>query len=230
MAAEVVVVMLLLIVMVVSVQFSSVQSLSHVRLFATPWTTALQASLSITSSWSSLKLMSMVSVMPSNHLILCCPLLLLPSVFPRIGVFSSELIPCIRWPNYWSFSFNISPTNEQSGLISFGMDWLDLLAIQGTLKSLLQHHSSEASILQCSASFIIQLSHPYMTTGKAIAFTRQTFVGKVMSLLFNMLSRLLITFLPSNKHLLISWLQSPSAVILKPPKINCFLCFSIYFP
>jgi len=157
--------------------------------------------------------------MPSNHLILCCPLLL-PSIFPCITVFSNESALCIRWPKYWSFSFNISPTNEHPGLISFRMDWLDLLAVQGTLKSLLQHHSSKATILQCSAFFIVQLSHPYMTTGKTIALTRRTFVDKVMSLLFNMLSRLVITFLPRSKRLLISWLQSPSAVILEPKKIK----------
>uniref|UniRef100_A0AC11CYS3 Uncharacterized protein n=1 Tax=Ovis aries TaxID=9940 RepID=A0AC11CYS3_SHEEP len=159
------------------------------------------------------------SVMPSNHLILCRPLLL-PSVFPSIRVFSNELDLCIRWPKYWSFSFNISPSNEHPGLISFRVDWLDILAVQGTLKSLLQHHSSKASILQCSAFFIVQLSHPYMTTGKTIALIRWTFVDKVMSLLFNMLSRLVITFLPKSKCLLISWLQSPSAVILEPPKIK----------
>ena len=158
--------------------------------------------------------------MPSNHLILCRPLLLLPSIFPSIRVFSNELALRIRWPKYWSFSFNISPSNEHPGLIFFRMDWLDLLAVQGTLRSLLQHHNSKASILLCSAFFIIQLSHPYMTTGKTIALTRQTFVGKVMSLLFNMLSRLVIIFLPKSQRLLISWLQSPSAVILEPPKIK----------
>ena len=172
----------------------------------TPRTAAHQASLSITNSWSLPKLMSIESVMPSNHLILCCPLLLLPSIFPSITVFSNESALCIRWPKYWSFSFNISPSNEHSGLISFRMDWLDLLAVQGTLKSLLQHHSSKASVLWCSAFFTVQLSHPYMTTGKTIALTRQTFVVKVMSLLFNMLSRLVITFLPRSKCLLISWL------------------------
>ena len=156
--------------------------------------------------------------MPSNHLILCHPLLLLPSIFPSIRVFSKESALRMRWPKYWSFSFNISPSSEHPGLISFRMGWLDLLAVQGTLKSLLQHHSSKASILQCSAFFIVQLSHPYLTTGKTIALTRQTFVGKVMSLLLNMLSRLVITFLPRSKHLLISWLQSPSAVILEPQK------------
>ena len=168
----------------------AVQSLSHVWLFGTPWTTVLQASLSFTISWSLLKLMSMESVMPSNHLILCRPLLLLPSIFPRIKVFSNESALCISWLKYWSFIFSISPSNEYSGLISFRMDWLDLLAAQGTLKSLLQHHSSKASILQPSAFFIVQLSHPYMTIGKTIALTRWTFVGKVMSLPFNMLSRL----------------------------------------
>ena len=159
-------------------------------------------------------------VMPSNRLILCHPLLLLPSVFPSIRVFSNESVLCITWPKYWSFSFSINPSNEHSGLISFRMVWLDLLAVQGTLKSLLQHHSSKASILWCSAFFRVQLSHPYTTTGKTIALTRRTFVGKVMSLHFNMLSSLVITFLPRSKHLLISWLQSPSAVILEPPKVK----------
>ena len=158
--------------------------------------------------------------MPSNHLILGCPLLLLPSIFLSITVFSNESALHIRWPKYWSFSFNISPSNEHPGLISFRMDWLDPLAVQGTLKSLLQHHSSKVSILRCSASFTVQLSHPYMTTGKTIAWTRQTFVDKVMSLLFNMLSRLVITFLPRSKCLLISWLQSPSTVMLEPKKIK----------
>ena len=166
------------------------------------------------------QLMSNKSVMPSNHLILCHPLLLLPSIFPSIRVFSNESALCIRWPKYWSFSFNISPFNEHPGLISFRMDWLDYLAAQGTLKSLLQQHSSKAPILWRSAFFIVQLSHPYMTTGKTITLTRRTFVGKVMSLLFNMLSRLVITFLPGSKRLLISWWQSPSAVILEPPKIT----------
>ena len=173
--------------------FSSVQSLSCVRLFETPWTTACQASLSITNSQSSPKPMSIESVMPSDHLILCRPLLLLPSIFPSIRVFSNESALRISWPKYWSFSFNVSPSNEHPGLISFRMDWLDLLAVQGTRKSLLQHHSSKASILRHSAFFIVQLSHPYMTTGKTIALTRWTFVGKIMSLLFNMLSRLVIT-------------------------------------
>ena len=186
-------------------QFSSVQSLSHFRLFATPWTAARQTFLSITNSRSLPKLMSIESVMPSNHLILCRPLLLLPSIFPSIRVFSNESAFRIRWPKYWSFSFNISPSNELPGLISFRMDWLNLLAVQGTLKSLLQHHSSKASILQCSAFFIVQLSHPYLTTGKTIALTRQTFVGKVMSLLFNMLSRLVVTFLPRTKCLGFVW-------------------------
>ena len=158
--------------------------------------------------------------MPSNHLSLCCPLLLLPSIFPSIRVFSSHesVVLHIRWPKYYSFSFSISPSSEYSGLISFRMDWLDLLTVQGTLKSLLQHHSSKASILQCSPFFIVQLSHPYMTTGKTIALTRQTSVGKVMSPLFNMLSRMVITYLLRSKHLLISWLQSPSAVILETKK------------
>ena len=160
--------------------------------------------------------------MPSNHLIVCRPLLLPLSIFPSIGVFSNESALHIRWPNYWSISFNISPSNQHSGLISFRMDWLDLLAVQGTLNSLLQHHSSKALILQHSTFFIVRLSHPYMTTGKIIALTRQTFVGKVMSLLFNMLSRLVITFLPRSKRLFISWLQSLSAVILEPPKIKSF--------
>ena len=159
--------------------FSSVQLLSRVRLFVTPWTAAHQASLSIANSWSLLKLMSMESVMPSNHLILCYPLFLPPAIFPSIRVFSNESVLCIRWPKYWSFSFSISPSNEHSELISFRMDWLDLLAVQGTLKSLLQHHSSKASILQHSTFFIVQLSHPYMTTGKTIALTRRTFVGNV---------------------------------------------------
>ena len=156
--------------------------------------------------------------MPSSHLILCHPHLLLPSIFPNIRVFSNESAFCIRWPKHWSFSFNISPSKEHPGLISFRMDWLDLLAVQGTLKSLLQHHSSKASILRCSAFFTVQLSHPYMTTGKTIALPRQTFVDKVMFLLFNMLSKFVIAFLPRSKRLLISWLQSPSAVILEPPK------------
>ena len=199
---------------------SSVQSLSYVQLFATPWTAARQASLSITNSRSLLELMSLESVMPSNHLILCHLLLLPLSIFPSIRVFSNESVLHIRWSKYWSFNFNNSPSNEYSELIYFRMDWLDLLAVQGTLKSIFYHHNSKASILQCSAFFIVQLSHLYITIGKTIALTRPTFVSKVMSLLFNMLSRLVITFLPRNKHLLILWLQSPSAVILEPPKIK----------
>ena len=167
--------------------------------------------------------MSIESVMPFNHLILCHPLLLLPSIFPSIRVFPNESVLCIKWPKYWSFSFNISPSNEHPGLISFRMDWLDLLAVQGTLKSLPQHHSLKASILQPSAFFIVQLWHPYMTTGKTIALTRWTFLGKVMSLLFNMLSRLVITFLPRSKHFLISWLQSPSSAIYK-----CYIYIYVY--
>ena len=165
--------------------------------------------------------------MPSSHLILCHPLLLLPPIPPSIRVFSNESTLRIRWPNYWSFKFSISPSDEHPGLISLRMDWLDLLAVQGTLKSLLQHHSSKASILQCSAFFTVQLSHAYMTTGKTTALTRWTFVGKVMSLLFNMLSSLVITFLPRSKPLLISWLQSPSAVILEPPKIKSDTVFTV---
>ena len=212
-------------------RISSVQSLSHVQLFATPWTTARQASLSITNSQSLLKLMSIKLVMPSNHLILCLPVLLLPSIFPSIRVFSNESV-LIRWPKYWSFSFSISPSNEYPGLISFRMDWLDLLAVQGTLKSLLQHHSSKASVLLHLGFFMVKVSHPYMTTGKTIALTRRTFIGKVMFLLFNMLSRLVIAFPPRSKCLLISWLQSPSAVILEPKNrvSHYFHCFPIYLP
>ena len=164
--------------------------------------------------------MSIESVIPSNHLILCCPLILLPSIFPSIRVFSNELALCIRWPKFWNFTFNINASNEHSGLISCRKDWLDLLGVQETLTSLLQHHSLKASILQHSVFFIVQLSHPFMTTGKTIALTRRTSAGKVMSLLFNMLFKLFITFLPRTKHLLISWLQSKSAVILEPPKIK----------
>ena len=171
--------------------------------------------------------MSIELVMPSNHLILCHPLPLLPPIPPSIRVFSNESTLRMRWPKYWSFSFSISPSNEYPGLISFRMDWLDLLAVQGTLKSLLQHHSSKASILRRSAFFTVQLSHPYTTTGKIIALTRQTYVGKVMSLLLNILSRLLITFLPRSKRLLISWLQSPSAVILEPKKIKSVTVFTV---
>ena len=181
-------------------------------------TTARQASPSITNSQRSLKLKSIESVMPSSHLILCHPLLLLPPIPPSIRVFSNESALHMRWPKYWSFSFSIVPSREHPGLISFRMDWLDLLAVQGTLKSLLQHHSSNASILGCSAFFTVQLSHPYMTTGKAIALTTRIFVGKVMSLLLSMLSRLVITFLPRSKRLLISWLQSPAAVIFGDQK------------
>ena len=212
---------------------------SVAQLFPTlcdPWTVAWQASLSFTISQSLLRLMSTESVMPSIHLIR--PLLLLPSIFPSIRVFSHESALCIRWPKYWSFSFNISPFNEYLGLISFRIDWLDLLAVQGTLKSLLQYHSSKASILRHSAFFIVQLSHPYLTTGKTIALTRQTFVGKVMFLLFYILSRLVIAFLPRSKCLLISWLQSPSAVILERKKIKSltvsivspFICHEVMGP
>ena len=190
-------------------QISSVQLLSHVWLFATPWTTASQASLSITSSQNLLKLISTESARPSNHLSPCHPLLLLPSIFHSIRGFSSESALCIRWPQYWSFSFNISLSNEHPWLISFRMDWLDLV-VQGSLKSLLQHHSSKGSIIWCSAFFIVQLSHPYMTTGKTISLTRWTFVDKVMSLLLNMLSRLVITFLPRSKCL-------------------CFFCCFLFF-
>ena len=204
----------------ISKSSQSVQSLGLVWFFATLWVVSHQASLSITNFWSLLKLMSSEVVMPSNHLILCHPLLLLPSLFPNIRVFSNESVLCIMCPKYWSFSFSISPSNEYSGLISFRMYWLNLLTVQGTLRSLLQHHSSKASILWHSAFFLARLSHPYMTTGKTIDLTRWTFVDKVMPLLFNMLSRLVIIFLPRSKRLLISWLQSPSAVILKPPKIK----------
>ena len=199
-------------------QFSSIQLLSRLRLFATPWIAARQASLSITNSWSSLKLMCIESVMPPSHLILCRPLLFLPPTPPSIRVLSNESTHRMTWPKYWSFSLSIRPSNEHPGLISFRMNWLDLLAVQGTRKSLLQYHSSKASILWRSAFLIVQLSHPYMTTGKTIALIRWSFVGKVISLLFNMLSRLVTTFLPRRKHLLISWLQSPSAVILEPLK------------
>ena len=198
---------------------SSVKSLSRGWFLATPWTAACQASLSITNSQSSLKLMSIESVMPYNQFILCCPLLLLPSIFASTRVFSNESVLHIRWPKYWSFSFSISPSNEHPGLISFRRDWLNL-AVQGTLKSFLQYHSSKASIFQCSAFFIVQVLHPYMSTGKTIALTRQIFVGKVMSLLSNLLSRFVIAFLPRDKHLLISWLQSLSAVILEPKMIK----------
>ena len=200
-------------------KFSPVQSLSCSTL-CDPMTAARQVSLSFTNSQSLLKLRSIESVMPSKHLILCHLLLLPPSIFPSIRVFSDESVLHIRWPKYWSCSFSISLSNEYSGLISFMMGWLDLLAVQGTLKSLLQHHSSKALILQHLTFFIIRLSHLYMTTGKIIALTRQTFVGKVMSLLFNMLSKLAITFLARSKCLLISWLQSPPVVIWEPKKIK----------
>ena len=201
---------------------SSVQSLSRIWLFATLWITACQASLSITNSRSSLRPTSIESVMPSSDLTLCRPLLLLPPIPPSIRIFSSESTLHMRWSKYWSFSFSIIPSKEIPGLISFRMDWLDLLAVQGTLKSLLQHqhHSSKASILRCSTFFTVQLSHPYMTTGKAIALTRQTLVGKGMSLLLNILSRLVITFLPKSKRPFISQLQSPCAVILDPQNIK----------
>ena len=194
-----------------------VQSLSHVSLFATPWTAAHQASLSITNSRSLPKLMSIKSVMPFNHLILCWTLLL-PSIFPSIRVFSNESVLCIMWPKYWSFSFSISPSKDYSGLISFRIDWFDLLEVKGTLKSLLQHHSLKAWILRRSTFFKVQLSHPYMTIGETIALTIWTVVGKVISVLFNMLSRFDVAFLPRSKHLLISWLLSPSSVILEPKK------------
>ena len=214
-------------------QYHSFQLLSHVQLYVTPRTAACQASLSNTNSWNLLILMSIESLMPSNHLILCHPLLLLPSIFLSLWVFSNESVLRMQWPKYWSFSFKISPSNEHPGLISFRMDWLDLLAVQGTLKSLLQHYSSKVSILHHSAFFKVQLSHPYMTTGKTIPLTRWTFVGKVMSLFFNMVFSFVIIFLPRRKHLLILCLQSPSAVILEPPQnkvCHCFHYFPIYFP
>ena len=197
----------------------AVQSLSCVQPLATPWSAARQVSLSFTFSWSLLKFMPIVSVMPSNHLLFCHPLLILPSVFP-IRISSSESTLCIRWPKYWRFSFSNSPSNEYSGLISFRIDWFDLLVVQRTFKSLLKHHGSKASIHQHSAFFMVQLSHQYMTAGKAIALTVWTFVSKVMSLLFNMLSRLVTAFLPRSKPLLISWLLELSAVILEPKKIK----------
>ena len=203
-----------------TIQFSSVQSSSVAQSCPTlcdPMSCSMPGLRVHHPLRSLLKLMSIESVMPSNHLILCHPLYLLPSIFPSIRVFSDESVLSSRWPKYWSFSFSISPTNEHLGLISFRMDWLDLLAAQGTLKSLLQHHTSKASNLWLSAFFIVQLSHPYMTTGKTIALTRWNFVDKVISLLFNMMSMLVITFLPRSKHPFISWLQSPSAVILEPP-------------
>jgi len=204
---------------------SSVQSLSRVWLFVTPWIAERQGSLSIINSRSSLKLTSIESVMPSSHLILCCSLFLLPPIPPSIRIFSSESTLHMRWPKYWSFSFSIIPSKEHPGLISFRMDWLDLLAVQGTLKSLLQNHNSKASILRPSAFFTVQLSHPYMTTGKTTALTSRTFVGKVMSLLSNMLSRLVITFLPRSKRLLISWLQPRHVFLLACKYFLIFISF-----
>ena len=215
----------LLLILTFWYQFSS--SFSHVRLFETPWTAAQQASLSITNSQSLFTLMSIELVMPSSYLILCSPLLFPPSIFPSIRVFSNESVLHIRWPKYWSFSFSISPSNEYSGLTSFTIGWLDLLAVQGTLKSLLKHYSSKTSILNRSAFFIVQLSRPYMATGKTTALTIQTFVGKLMSLLFNMLSRLVIAFLPRSKCLLISWLQPLSAAILDPKKIKSVIVSTV---
>ena len=200
--------------------FVVVQSLNFLWLFVTPWTAACQPFISFTITQSLLKLMSIESVMQSNHLILCCPLLLLPSILTSIRVFSNELVLCIRWLKYWTFSFSISPSNVCSELISFWIDWLDLLAVQGTLKSLLQHHSSKALILQCSAFLTVQLSHPYMTTGKTIALTRGTFVGKVLSLLFNTLTRFVTAFLPRSNCLVILQVQSLSALILEPKKVK----------
>ena len=199
--------------------FIVIQLLSCVQLFAASWTAAYQASLSFSISQSVIKFMSIDSMMSANYFILFS----LPSVFPNIRVFSNESALCIRWPKYWSFSFNINPSNEHPGLVSFRMDWLDLLAVQGTLKSLLQHYGSKAPILQCSAFFTVQLSHPYMTTGKTIALTRWTFVGKAMSLIFNILSTLVISFLPRSKCLSILWLQSPSALILEPKKVKSLI-------
>ena len=210
--------------------FSSVQSLNCVQLFATPWTAE---HLTITNSQSLLNHVSIESVTQFCHFNLCCALLLPPSIFPSIRLFYSESVLCIRWPKYWSFSFSISPPNEYSGQISFRMDWLDLLAVQGTLKSLLQHHSLKPSILWHTVFFILQLSHPYTTSGKTTALTRWNFVGKVMSLLFNMLSKLVIVFLPRSKRLLISWLQSPFVVIFGAQEnkvCHCFHCFPIYLP
>ena len=221
------------VVHIYSVIFSLVQLLSRVQLFATPWIAAHQASLSITSSRSLPKLMSIESVMPSNHLIVCHPLLLLPPIFPNIRIFSNESDLRIRWPKYWSFSFNISPSNEYSRLSSFRIGWFDLLAGQGTLKSLLQHHSSTVSILQCSAFLMVQLSHPCMTTRKTITLTIWTFVDKLMSLPFNTLPRFVTAFLLRSNYLVISWLQSPSTMILEPKKRKSvtasFHLFPFYF-
>ena len=204
----------------------SVQMLSCVQLFETPWPAVHQAFLSITNSQSLLKLMCIESVMPSNHLILCHLLLLLTSIFPSIRVFSNESVLCSRWPKYWSFS--VSPCNVYSGLISFRINWLDLLAGQGAFKRLLQHYNSKASVLRCLAFFTVKLSLSYKTTGKTRALTRRTFVGKVIFPLFNMLSRFITAFLPRSKRLLISWLQSPSAVILEPKKIKSVTVFTVY--
>ena len=212
-------------------QFSSVQSLSHVQFFVTPWTAASQPSLSITNSQNLLKLTSIESVMPSNHLILCRSLFLLPSIFPSIRVFSNQSVIHIRWPKYWSFTFSINPSNKYSGLISFRMDWLDLLAVQWTLKSLRHHHSSKASILRCSAFFTVQLSHPYMTTGKTIALTRQTFVGKGMSLRFNTLSRFVIVFFIEQVsfNFMAAVTICNNFGVPKNKVCHCFHCFPIYF-
>ena len=211
------------------VQFSSLTQTCLI--LCVPWTEACQTSLSITNSWNLLKLTSIESVMPSNHLILCCPHLLLYSIFPSSRVFSNESVLYIRWPEYWNFSFNISPSNEYSGLISFRIDWFDLFAIQGTLMSLLQHHSSKASALWCSAFFMVQLSYPYMT-GKTIALTRQAFLGKLMPLLFNMLSRLVIAFLPRSNHLnFMAAVTICSDFGAQENKVfHCFHCFPIYLP
>ena len=212
----------------------SVQLLSHVQLFVTPWTAAHQASLSVTNSQSLLKLMSVESVMPFNHLILCHPLLFPPSIFPSIRVFFSESVLRIRWPSNWSFSFSISPSNEYSWLISFRMDWLDLLAVQGTFKSLLLHHSSKPSILQCSAFFMVQLSHPHMTTGKIIALTKQTFVSKVMSLFFNMLSNMVCHSFSSKEQVSFNFMAAVTICndfgAQENKVCHCFHCFPIYWP
>ena len=212
----------------VTSQFSSIQSLSRVQLFETPRTAAHQASLSITNSWSLLKLLSTESVIPSNHLILCHPLLLLPSTFPSISVFSGESVLCIRWSKYWSFSFSINPSNEYSGLISFRMDWLDRLQSKGLSRVFSNTTVQKHPFVWHSAFFIVQVSHPYMTIGKTIALTKWIFVGKVMSLLFSTLYMLVIAFLPRSNHLLISWLQPPSAVILEPKKIKSATVSTVY--
>ena len=214
----------------ISIQFNSAQSLSHVQLFATPWTAACQSSLFITNSWSFLKLMSSESVMPSNHLILCHPLLLLLSIFPSLRVFSNESVLHIRWPKYWSFNFSISLSNVYLGLISFRIDWLDLLAVQGTLKSFLSHHSSKASVLQHSAFFIVQLSRPCITTGKTIALTRQIFVSKVISLLFKMLSRLLSSKKQASLNFMAAVTICSDFGAPQNKVSHCFHCFPIYLP